>query len=216
MFEHLFDFITKIISETGYLGICFFMILESMIAPIPSEAVMPFAGFLTAQGKFLIWYVLVASSLGSMIGSYLSYAIGLYGGRPFLDKFGKYFLLDHHHLEITEGFFAKYGDKAVFVSRFIPVVRHFISIPAGMAQMNFWKFSIYTLVGATSWNMFLVWLGFLLRERWSDIKKYTHYLDYLVVLIILVGIVYLYSKLIKPSNLKIEIVDKEPVTKGSK
>ncbi len=197
MFEHLFDFITKVISQTGYGGICFFMVLESMVFPVPSEAVMPFAGFLIGSGQFTWLGVALASSLGSMIGSWLSYAIGRYGGRAFLNNFGKYFLLDHHHLELTEKFFAKYGNQAVLISRFIPVVRHLISIPAGMAKMNLLKFSLDTLIGATAWNMFLAWLGFVLQERWDTIKKFTHYLDYLVVVVLIGLVIYFYYKIVK-------------------
>ncbi|MDX1920175.1 MAG: DedA family protein, partial [Candidatus Caenarcaniphilales bacterium] len=167
MFEQLFAFITNIISQTGYLGICFFMILESMIFPIPSEAVMPFAGFLAAQGKFTMWGVAIASSIGSLIGSGASYAIGLYGGRPFIEKYGKYFLLDHHHLDLTERFFDKYGNQAIIISRFVPVIRHLISIPAGMAKMNFKKFMLDTFLGASGWNMILAWLGYTLHGNWD-------------------------------------------------
>ncbi|MDX1918901.1 MAG: DedA family protein [Candidatus Caenarcaniphilales bacterium] len=167
-----------------------------MIFPIPSEAIMPFAGFLGASGRFNPWGIMLASSLGSMIGSWLSYLIGLYGGRLFLGKYGRFFLIDHHHLELTEEFFRKYGEKAVFISRFIPVVRHLISIPAGTAKMDLLKFSIYTLIGATTWNMFLVWCGYILQDKWITIKKYTHYLDYAVVLALVVGVVYLYRKIL--------------------
>lgn len=201
MFEHLFGFITNIISQTGYAGICFFMVLESMVFPIPSEAVMPFAGFLAAQGRFTLLGVAIASSLGSMIGSWLSYAIGLYGGRPFINKFGKFLLLDHHHLELTEKFFEKYGNQAILISRFIPVVRHLISIPAGMAKMDFKKFSLDTFIGATIWNMFLAWLGTKLLQNWAVIKKYTHYLDYVVVLLIVGAVVYFYFKLVNANKL---------------
>jgi membrane protein DedA with SNARE-associated domain len=173
------------------------MILESMVFPIPSEAVMPFAGFLIGSGRFSWLGVTLASSLGSLIGSWLSYFIGYYGGRPFLEKFGKYLLLDHHHLELTEKFFAKYGQQAVLISRFIPVVRHLISVPAGMAKMNKLKFTIDTLIGATCWNMFLAYLGFVLQDRWALIKKYTHYLDYFVVFVIVFGIGYFYFKRVK-------------------
>jgi membrane protein DedA with SNARE-associated domain len=200
MFEHLFTIITGIISKTGYLGICFFMILESMVFPIPSEAVMPFAGFLVGQGRFNFFGVALASSLGSLIGSWLSYAIGFYGGRPFLEKFGKLFLLDHHHLELTEKFFEKYGQQAVLISRFVPVVRHLISVPAGMARMNLAKFSLDTFLGATTWNMFLAYLGFVLQDRWDTIKKYTHYLDYLIVVGIIGVVIYWYSKRLKKVN----------------
>jgi membrane protein DedA with SNARE-associated domain len=181
------------------------MVLESMIFPIPSEAVMPFAGFLASQGKFSMLGVAIASTLGSLIGSGLSYFIGLYGGRPFLQKFGKYFLLDESHLKWAENFFEKYGDKAVLISRFIPVVRHLISIPAGTAKMNLAKFFVYTLIGATTWNMFSAWLGWKMANNWMLIKKYTHYLDYLVVLVLASGVVYFYAKLTRK-----KINDTEP------
>ena len=197
MFAQLFSIITKIISQTGYLGISFFMALESMIFPIPSEAIMPFAGFLAAQGQFSMWGIAIASTIGSLIGSYLSYAIGLYGGKPFLQKFGKFFLLDESHLEWTEKFFQKYGNKAVLISRFIPVVRHLISIPAGIAKMPLFTFGIYTALGATTWNMFLAWLGFKLKEKWNLVDEYTHFLDYIVVFVLLIVIVYFYYKLIR-------------------
>jgi len=197
MFSELFEIIVKLISDTGYLGIFLLMTLESMIFPIPSEAIMPFAGFLINEGKFSLLGVTLASSLGSLLGSGLSYIIGLYGGKPFLKKFGKYFLLDESHLNWTENFFAKHGNKAVLISRFIPIVRHLISIPAGSAKMPLISFFIYTLIGATIWNMFLAYLGFILKQNWKLISKYTHFLDY-IILIILVGVfIYFISKLIK-------------------
>ncbi len=199
MFEFIFNLAISCISQTGYLGVCFLMILESMIFPIPSEAVMPFAGFLIGS-KFSWQGVLFASSLGSIIGSSLSYFIGLYGGRPFLEKFGKFFLLDKHHLELSEKFFEKYGDKAILISRFIPVIRHFISIPAGVCKMNFLKFSIYTLIGASCWNMFLAYLGFALQENWTQISKYTHYIDYLIVFLLLIALIYFIKTIYKTKN----------------
>jgi len=196
VFDFIFEFTKNFISEVGYLGVCILMILESMIFPVPSEAVMPFAGFLVEQNKFSWIGVFIFSTLGSIVGSGLSYFMGLYGGRPFLQKFGKYFLLDEEHLKISENFFEKYGDKAILISRFIPVVRHFISIPAGICNMSKRKFFIYTLIGASSWNMFLAWVGFLLAENWHIIKKYTHYLDYVVVAILVFFIAkYIYKKL---------------------
>ncbi len=184
VFESIFNFAVSTIDQLGYGGIFVLMALESMIFPIPSEAVMPFAGFLMdpEQGKFTVWGVALASSSGSLLGSWLSYWMGYYGGRPFLARFGKYFLLDQHHLELTERFFAEHGEKAVFISRFIPIVRHLVSIPAGTAKMGAIPFTLYTLLGASMWNMFLAWLGLLLKENWRVIKTYTHYLDYVVLL----------------------------------
>ncbi len=175
---------TLLIGATGYLGICILMMMESMIFPVPSEAVMPFAGFHIVQGNFTWTGVIIASSIGSILGSLISYYIGYYGGKPFIKKFGKYFLLDEHHLALTEKFFAKYGQITILTSRFIPVVRHFISIPAGMAKMNIWKFSVYTLIGATIWNAFLTYMGVLLKENWETVMKYSHIIDIVIVVIL--------------------------------
>lgn len=185
--EALTEYITKFIEMTGYTGVFVLMIFESMIAPVPSEAVMPFAGFLITEGKFTFTGVAIASTMGSIVGSTVSYYLGLYGGIPVVKKFGKYLLLDEHHLEITEKFFNKYGEAAVFISRFIPVVRHLISIPAGIGKMNMTKFLIYTTVGAFGWNMFLTYVGYVLRNNWDTVKQYNKGIDVAVVLILILA-----------------------------
>ena len=148
------------ISATSYPGIFLLMVLESMVFPVPSEAVMPFAGFLIVDGQFTFTGVIIASTLGSIVGSLLSYAMGFYGGKPFIKRFGKYLLLDVHDLEITEKFFAKRGELTIFIARFVPVIRHLISIPAGLGKMRLGKFIIYTTLGAGLWNSFLAFEGF--------------------------------------------------------
>lgn len=198
--ELIISYSTKIIEATGYLGVTILMIFESMIAPVPSEAVMPFAGFLIYEGKFSWLGVGLASTLGSVIGSLTSYYIGLYGGKPLVEKFGKYLFLDKHHLELTEKFFAKYGDGAVFFSRFIPVVRHLISVPAGIGEMNIGKFLLYTTIGAGIWNMILTYVGFILKENWNTVKQYTKYGDIFIVLLIVVGLGFFIYKSINKKN----------------
>ena len=158
---------------------------------------MPFAGFLIYEGKFSFLGVLIASSLGSLAGSLLSYYIGLYLGRPIVIRYGKYFLLNHHHLELTERFFKRMGDRAIFICRFIPIVRHLISIPAGIAEMNVKKFSIDTLLGATIWNMFLAFLGFKLGKNWDLIHKFSTELDLIVILVLIIAVVYFIIKRLK-------------------
>ncbi len=185
LLSQIITIITQFISTTGYPGIIVLMILESMIAPVPSEAVMPFAGFLISTGQFSFAGVIFWSTLGSLIGSLLSYYIGAYGGRPFIDKFGKYFFLNHHHLEVTEQFFARRGEITIFLSRFIPIVRHLISLPAGTGKMNIWKFSVYTILGAGLWNTFLAYLGFVLKNHWDELGKYSKIGDVLVILTVL-------------------------------
>ncbi len=183
--EFLVQYIVAFIAGTGYASVFFLMALESMVAPVPSEAVMPFAGWLVAQGQFTFAGVVFFSTLGSIVGSLISYYVGYFGGRPLVDRFGKYLLLDHHHLELTEKYFNKKGDITIFICRFIPIVRHLISIPAGMGKMNIWKFSIYTIIGAGLWNSFLTFVGIKLKSNWNEVLKYSSVID-IVVLIVLV------------------------------
>jgi membrane protein DedA with SNARE-associated domain len=178
------------IAATSYPGIFLLMVLESMVFPVPSEAVMPFAGFLIVTGQFTFTGVIIASTLGSIVGSLASYAMGFYGGKPFIKRFGKYLLLDTHDLEITERFFAKRGELTIFISRFIPVIRHMISIPAGLGKMNIWKFILYTILGAGMWNGFLTYVGFKLKSNWTEVMTYSHIIDIVVVAVL--GLAFLY------------------------
>lgn len=192
--EFIFHFATTIITKTSYFGISMAMTLESMVVPLPSEAVMPFAGFLWFEHKLSFWGIVLASTLGSIIGSLISYYVGAYGGRPLVRKFGKYVLLNEHHLDKTERFFAKYGDKTIFISRFIPVVRHLISIPAGVGRMNIFKFSIYTIIGAGLWNSFLIYLGYQLGSNWQIIRQWGEIIDIILVILIIAAIAFFIYK----------------------
>ncbi len=188
--EFIVEWATKVIDAAGYLGVGVLMTLESMVFPIPSEAVMPFAGFLWFEGNMTFWLIVVASTLGSIAGSLISYAIGYYGGRPLVLKFGKFLLLNEHDLEKTEQFFARRGNIAVFVSRFIPVVRHLISIPAGLGKMPLGRFVLYTAVGAGMWNAFLAWVGFKLGENWETVERYGKISDIIVVIGLIAAIIW--------------------------
>lgn len=184
--EALCDYNTLLIHKCSYFGVFVLMTLESMIAPVPSELVMPFAGFLIHTGQFDPFWVIAASSLGSIVGSLLSYGMGTLG-EPVVLRYGRYLLLNPHHLEWTRNFFARHGGKTIFIARFIPVVRHLISIPAGMARMALAPFILYTLAGATMWNGFLTYAGVRLKENWRLIQQYTHVLDFFVVGALLAG-----------------------------
>ncbi|OIP00277.1 MAG: hypothetical protein AUJ98_08445 [Bacteroidetes bacterium CG2_30_33_31] len=190
------------ITSTGYFGVFILMVLESMVFPIPSEAVMPFAGFFIFDGKMTWTAVILVSTFGSIVGSLASYFIGFYGGKPFISKFGKYLLLNQHHLEIAENFFDKRGEITILISRFIPIVRHIISIPAGFGKMNIFKFITFTLVGASIWNSFLAYVGYILRENWEEVMKYSHTIDVFVVAIILIAFIYFVYKLFKDRQSK--------------
>ncbi len=187
--ETLCYYNTLFINKCSYGGVFFLMALESMIAPVPSELVMPFAGFLIFTGHFDPWAVMIASSLGSIVGSLISYGMGMLG-EPVVLRYGRYLFLNPHHLEWTKKFFNRHGGKTIFIARFIPVVRHLISIPAGLARMPLVPFILYTLVGATLWNGFLTYLGVRLKENWRLIQQYTHVLDYLVLACLLAGLAY--------------------------
>jgi membrane protein DedA with SNARE-associated domain len=192
--ESLCHYNTLFINQCSYFGIFVLMALESMIAPIPSELVMPFAGFLIFTGHFDPVAVMVASSLGSIVGSLLSYGMGRLG-EPVVLRYGRYLLLNPHHLEWTKKFFNRHGGKTIFIARFIPVVRHLISIPAGLACMSLVPFILFTLGGATLWNGFLTYLGVRLKENWWLIQQYTHFLDYLVATALVAGAAYLLWKI---------------------
>lgn len=188
--EILFQTITDIIASGGYAGIFFLMALESMIAPVPSEAVMPFAGFLAFQGKFDFFLALLAASLGSIAGSAISYWAGKSGGKIFIENVGKYLFLNSGHLEITEGFFNSHGGKTIFISRFIPVVRHLISIPAGVGKMHFGKFIFLTAIGATAWNAILLYSGILLGQNWEIVAENMKIIDIGILILIFSGVVW--------------------------
>ena len=192
--EFLIVYFTLFIEKAGYLGVFVLMTMESMVFPVPSEAVMPFTGFLWFQGKMAFVAIFFASTIGSIVGSLFSYYIGKYGGKPFINKFGKYLLLNEHHLTQTEQFFQKYGEKTIFISRFIPIVRHLISLPAGVGKMNIYKFSLYTVAGASIWNAFLAYLGYQLGSRWEIIRKYSEVLDIIVITCIVLAAGYFIFK----------------------
>ncbi|MFA5887613.1 MAG: DedA family protein [Candidatus Nanoarchaeia archaeon] len=197
IFEFLTELILRGMDFGGYSALFLLMALESMIAPIPSEIVMPFAGFLIVQGKFTLLSVALISAIGSVFGSLLSYWIGIFGGRRFILRFGKYLLLDESHLEWTEGFFKKHGEKTIFISRFIPVVRHLISIPAGIGKMRIGRFMAYTFAGALIWNTFLAWVGMKLRERWEIVHNYSSQIDVIMVAILAVVFIWFVYKHVK-------------------
>jgi len=195
--ELLITYIVSLISFLGYPGLFILMMFESMILPVPSELVMPFAGFLVNQGRFSFLGVALISSLGSIVGSLISYYIGLYGGERFIRKFGKYFLLDLSHLKWTENWFKHKGDLTILISRFIPVVRHLISIPAGIGKMNLKKFILYTFIGAFIWNNFLSYLGILLNEKWEVVHTYSGQIDIIAIVIIILLVIYFVYKRLK-------------------
>ena len=164
--------------------------LESMIVPVPSEFVMPFAGFLVAQGSFNVVLVILVSTLGSITGSLLFYYIGTTGGLTLVQRYGKYVLVDTEDIKKTEAWFNKRGDITIFLARLIPVIRHLISLIAGIGRMNVKKFTIYTILGAALWNGILTYLGILLGQHWNEVSQYMENLDLIIVILLIIGCLY--------------------------
>ncbi len=181
---------THLIGSWGLPAVFLLMLLESACIPVPSEAIMPFAGFAVSQGKLTLAGIVIAGVAGNLVGSWIAYAIGYYGGRPFVDHWGKYVLLRPHHLDTAQHWFDHYGAPVVFFGRMIPIVRTFISLPAGFGKMKFWKFTLYTALGCVPWVLMLGYVGEKLGANWEKLQPYLHYADYLVVLAFVVLVVY--------------------------
>lgn len=183
------------IAYLGYGGIILLMALESACIPIPSEVIMPAAGNLAWKGTLDLFGVIMAGSLGSMLGSLVAYYAGLKLGRPFIVRYGRYIFMKEEDLERAEKWFARYGGMATFISRMVPVVRTFISLPAGIGKMEIKRFTIYSFVGSIPWCAFLAYVGYVLKDSWRIIfDQYGHYVDLAVVLAVLGLVAYfLYS-----------------------
>jgi len=175
MVIQLFDFITntiiQIISATGYVGLFLLMVAESCGAPAPSTIVMPFSGFLVATGQMNFWLAVIVGTFANLTGSLLVYFISLKGGRPLLEKYGRYILIGKQDLDKADKWFAKYGEATVFFSRLFPLIRTAISFPAGVAKMNFKKFVVFSFLGSLVWNIVLVFLGIKLQNNWEAVRK---------------------------------------------
>jgi membrane protein DedA with SNARE-associated domain len=189
--EPIADFATRVVGDLGLWGIFLLMVPESSGIPIPSEATMLFAGFNVSEGKYSLVAAVLVASFANLVGSWIAYAIGHYGRDELLEKHLRFFHLSESHLAWGDRWFAKYGTPAVFFSRMMPVVRTFISFPAGAAKMPLGRFSVLTFLGAIPWNLALCLAGKSAKDNWVDIKDKLHYVDYAIVLVILGGIAYL-------------------------
>jgi membrane protein DedA with SNARE-associated domain len=179
--ETFSNFVISVIEQLGYAGVFIGMTLESMGLPIPSEVVMPFAGFVVWKGALTLVGITVAGTLGCLAGSLIAYGIGFWGGRPLLDRYGKYILIRQRELDRADKWFQRYGEGAVFVSRLLPVVRTFISFPAGIVHMDIRKFSLYTVFGSLPFCFALAYIGVMLGPHWKDIEGLFRYLDIAIV-----------------------------------
>jgi membrane protein DedA with SNARE-associated domain len=188
--DKLADWATGVVGDLGLPGIFLLMAPESACIPIPSEPTMLFAGFAVSEGEYSLFAAVMVASVANLVGSWIAWAAGYYGRLELLER-QRLVHISPKHLAWADGFFAKYGDLAVFFSRMLPIVRTFISLPAGIARMPFARFSVLTFLGAIPWNLMLVLIGKSLRDNWDDARGYLHYVDYTVAALILGGIAYL-------------------------
>ena len=183
------QFILAVISAAGYLGIVLLMAIESACIPLPSEIIMPFSGYLAGQGRFTLWGVAVAGAIGCNVGSAVAYFAGARGGRPWLERYGRYVLITRRDLEWADRWFARYGEATIFFARLLPVIRTFIALPAGIARMSLWRFHLYTFLGSLPWCWALAWLGLKLGEHWQEkIHPWFEKFDIAIGLVILAAV----------------------------
>lgn len=190
MVERLIDLVILVLDKTGYIGTFIAMALESACIPIPSEAILPFGGYLSFTGRLSLPLVIIIGTLGGTFGSCVAYYIGKLGGRPLVEKYAEKLRLSKSHIEKSDHYFNKYGERIVFFSRLLPIIRTFISLPAGISKMNFKRFVIYTFAGSTIWSIILAFAGYKMGQNWTVIRKWFHFADIALVIIIIVFIVY--------------------------
>jgi membrane protein DedA with SNARE-associated domain len=186
----LSSFVIAVISTLGYHGIVALMAIESACIPLPSEVIMPFSGYLVYTGTFRLLWVALAGAFGCNVGSLLAYEIGAYGGRPLVERYGSYILLNRRELDLADHFFARYGSMTVLISRMLPVVRTFIALPAGVARMPRLHFHLYTFVGSFPWCLGLAYLGMKAGENWHYLGKYFHQFDALIGALLAIGAIW--------------------------
>jgi membrane protein DedA with SNARE-associated domain len=189
--DKLATFATDVVGDLGLPGIFLLMAPESACIPIPSEATMLFAGFNVSEGQYPLWAAVAVGSVANLVGSWIAYAVGYYGRLELLEKHGKALHIKPSHLAWADRWFERYGAPAVFFSRMLPIIRTFISLPAGVARMPFWKFSVLTLAGCIPWIFMLTFIGQQVGANWEDWKDSLHYVDYTVAVLIVLGALYL-------------------------
>jgi len=189
--DPLVNFATDVVAELGLPGIFVLMLLESACIPIPSEATMLFAGFNVHEGEYSLLVVTLVGSVANLVGSWVAYAAGYYGRLELVERHGNKLHIKQKHLDWADRWFERYGDATVFFTRMLPIIRTFISLPAGVARMPFWRFSVLTFAGCVPWVLMLTYIGMEAGSRWESWKDSLHYFDYAVAAAIVVGIVYL-------------------------
>jgi membrane protein DedA with SNARE-associated domain len=189
--DPLVELATDVVGELGLIGIFVLMLLESACIPIPSEATMLFAGFNVHEGEYSLFAITAVGSVANLVGSWAAYALGYFGRVDILEKHGRKLHVKQKHLDWADRWFERHGDATVFFTRMLPIIRTFISLPAGVARMPFWRFSVLTLAGCIPWVLMLGFIGKQAGSKWEDWKDSLHYVDYAVLAAIVIGIVYL-------------------------
>jgi membrane protein DedA with SNARE-associated domain len=198
--DGLVDFAVRVIDDLGLPGIFVLMLFESACIPIPSEATFLFAGFNVAQGHYSMFEVVAVGTAANVVGSWLAYAVGYYGRVDILEKYGGKLHIKPSHLEWADRWFERYGSATVFFTRMLPIIRTFISLPAGVARMPFWRFTILTTAGCIPWIFMLTFIGKQAGDRWESWKDKLHYVDYAVAALIVLGLVYLVVRARRRAN----------------
>ena len=188
MVENIVNMVIFVMDKVGYWGVFIFMALESACIPIPSEAILPFGGYLSYTGRLSIIPTILIGTLGGTFGSIIAYYLGKKGGRPLVEKYASTLYLSKSSLEKSDDYFSKYGEKIVFYSRLLPIVRTFISLPAGISNMNFKKFTLYTFFGSLIWSILLGYTGYYMGQNWVIIRSWFHYAD-IAMVVVIVGII---------------------------
>ena len=189
--DRLVDFATNVVGDLGIAGIFVLMVPESACIPIPSEATMLFAGFNVAEGKYSLLAAVAAGVVANVVGSWIAYAIGYFGRIELLERHGNKLHIKKSHMETADRWFARHGEATVFFARMLPIVRTFISLPAGAARMPFWRFTLFTTLGCIPWVFMLAFVGKQAGDNWTKWKDSLHYVDYAVAALIVLGVVYL-------------------------
>jgi len=189
--DPIVEFATNVVADLGLPGVFILMLLESACIPIPSEATMLFAGFNVSRGEYSLLAVTLVGSFANLVGSWVAYAVGYYGRVDLIEKHGHRLFIKPHHLHAADRWFERHGDATVFFTRMMPIIRTFISLPAGVARMPFWRFSALTFAGCLPWVFALTFIGQQVGENWTQWKDSLHYVDYAVAAAIVVGVAYL-------------------------
>ena len=192
--EYFSQMFLSFIASWGYVAVAVLMAAENACIPIPSELILGFAGYLIFAGHMTFSGALLAGMIGGLLGSIFAYEVGAHGGRPFVDKYGKYFFIKKSHVDTAQDWFYRYGLKAVFFSRMLPVIRTFISLPAGFARVDPKRFFTYTIAGSLPWTAAILYAGLMLGENWTDLMEYGHEASLIFVVCSAVAIVYFYLK----------------------